>query len=149
MRFTLLLELIIGLHSGTAFSCLLNAESPAFTFNMRHPFRCGKGKVSDKSREPGLVDRVLALHAGSRRFDSHLGAHVRTIFSNPVDQDIRTQRALGLKIVVSEWRSVIAVSLNVGGGIRLVRPAKLCMCTQNTTRTDVLRQVCAAMVLYR
>ena len=33
------------------------------------------------------------------------------------------------------WRSVIAVSLNVGGGVRLIKPAKLCMCTQNTTNT--------------
>ena len=30
-----------------------------------------------------------------------------------------------LEIVVSEWRSVIAVSLNVGGGFRLIKPAKL------------------------
>ena len=50
--------------------------------------------------------------------------------------------------MVSEWRSVIAVSLNVGGGVRFIKPAKLCMCTQNTTitRTDSQRQVCAAMV---
>ena len=54
-----------------------------------------------------------------------------------------------LEIVVSEWRSVTAVSLNVGGGVRLIKPAKLCMCTQNTTnttRTDTRRRVCAAMV---
>ena len=25
---------------------------------------------------------------------------------------------------------MIAVSLNVGGGVRLIKPAKLCMCTQ-------------------
>ena len=31
------------------------------------------------SGEPGLVDRVLALHAGSRGLDFHR-AHVRTIF---------------------------------------------------------------------
>ena len=46
-------------------------------------------------------------------------------FSDPTDQDIRTQWALSWKIVVSEWRLVIAVSLNVGGGIRLIKPAKL------------------------
>ena len=51
-------------------------------------------------------------------------------FSDPIDQDIRTQWALSWKLVVSEWRSVIAVSLNVGGGVRLIKPAKLCMCTQ-------------------
>ena len=48
--------------------------------------------------------------------------------------------------MVSEWRSVIAVSLNVGGDVRLIKPAKLCMCMQNTTnttRTDARRRVCA------
>ena len=73
-------------------------------------------------------------------------------FSDPIDQDIRTQWALSWKLVVSEWRSVIAVSLNVGGGVRLIKPAKLCMCTQNTTntmRTDARCRVCAAMVPYR
>ena len=72
-------------------------------------------------------------------------------FSDPIDQDIRTQWALSWKIVVSKWRSVTAVSLNVGGGVPLIKPAKLCMCTQNTTnttRTDAQRQVCAAMILY-
>ena len=46
---------------------------------------------------------------------------------------------------------MIAVSLKVSGGVRLIKPAKLCMCTQNTTnttRTDARRQVCAAMVPY-
>ena len=51
-------------------------------------------------------------------------------FSDPIDQDIRTQLALSWKIVVSEWRSVLAVSLNVGGGVHLIKPAKLCMCMQ-------------------
>ena len=39
---------------------------------------------------------------------------------------------------------MIAVSLNVGGGVRLNEPAKLYMCTQNTTntRTDA-RHRCA------
>ena len=47
---------------------------------------------------------------------------------------------------------MIPVSLNVGGVVRLIKPAKLCTCTQNTTnttRTDARRRVCAAMVLYR
>ena len=46
---------------------------------------------------------------------------------------------------------MIAVSLNVGGGVCFIKPAKLCMCTQNTTnttRTDARRRVCAAMVPY-
>ena len=71
-------------------------------------------------------------------------------FSDPIDQDTRTQWALSWKIVVSGWRSVIAVSLNVGGGVRLIKPAKLYPCTQNTTnttRTEARRR--AAMVSYR
>ena len=51
-------------------------------------------------------------------------------FSDPIDQDICTHCAQSWKIVVSEWWSVIAVSLNVGGGIRLIKLAKLYMCTQ-------------------
>ena len=93
--------------------------------------------------EPGLVDRVLALHAGSRGFDSHRGHMSERFF--------RSNRPGYPHPVVSEWRSVIAVSLNVGGGVRLIKPAKLCMCTQNTTNTtwtDARRRVCTAMVPY-
>ena len=59
-------------------------------------------------------------------------------FSDPIDQDIRTQRDLSWKKVVLEWRSVIAVSLNVSGGVRLIKPAKPYMCTQNTRHTEVM-----------
>ena len=84
--------------------------------------------------EPGLVDRVFTVHAGSRGFDSH---HTfLNDFSDPIDQDIHTQCALSWKIVVSEWRSVIAVSLNVGGGVRLIKPAKLFMCMQTHYKHD-------------
>ena len=38
--------------------------------------------------------------------------------------------------MVAEWRSVIAVSLNVGGGVRLIKPAKLYMCTQTHYKHD-------------
>ena len=47
---------------------------------------------------------------------------------------------------------MIAVSLNVGHGVRRFKPSKLYMCTQNTTntmRTDARRRVYAAMVPYR
>ena len=53
-------------------------------------------------------------------------------FSDPKDQDICTLCALSWKIVVSEWWSVIAVSLNAG--VCLIKLAKLYMCTQ--MRTD-------------
>ena len=45
-------------------------------------------------------------------------------FSDPTDQDIRTQCAPSWKNVVSEWQSLIAVSLNVGGGVRLIENGK-------------------------
>ena len=57
-------------------------------------------------------------------------------FSDPVDQDIRTQCGLSWKIVVSEWQSVITVSLNVGGGVCLIKPAKLYMCMQTHYKHD-------------
>ena len=38
--------------------------------------------------------------------------------------------------MISEWRSVIAVSLNVGGGARLIKPAKLYMCMQTHYKHD-------------
>ena len=80
--------------------------------------------------EPGLVDRVLVLHAGSRWFDSHRG-HIseqffrsnRPGYPHPVSSELENSGIRG--------RSMIAVSLNVGGGgVRLIKPAKLCMCTQ-------------------
>ena len=57
-------------------------------------------------------------------------------FSIPIDQDIHTQCALSRKIVVLEWRSMIAVSLNVGGGFCLIKPAKLYMCRQTHYKHD-------------
>ena len=89
------------------------------------------------------TNRVFAVNAGSRRFDSN-----RSHMSERFDEDIRIRCALRWKIIMSEWRSVIAMSLKVGNGVRLIKPAKLYMCTKNTTnttRTDTRRRVCAAM----
>ena len=46
---------------------------------------------------------------------------------------------------------ITIIFMNVGGGVRLIKTAKLYMCAQNTTnttRTDARRRVCAAMVPY-
>ena len=64
------------------------------------------------------------------------GGTIPNYFSDPVNQDIRTQCALIWKIVVSEWQSVTAVSLNVGSGIHLIKPAKLHMCGQTHNKND-------------
>ena len=58
------------------------------------------------SEEPGLVDRVLALHAGSRGFDSHLG-HMsewffrsnRPGYSHPVSSELENS---GIRVTVSD-----------------------------------------------
>ena len=87
----------------------------------------------------------------SRGFDSHR-RHMSKRFFRSNRPGYPDPVSSELEIVVSEWRSVIAVSLNVGGGVRLIKPEKLCTCTQNTTnttRTDARRRVCAAMVPYR
>ena len=52
-------------------------------------------------------------------------------FSNQIDKDIHTQSSWTNVIHVSQWRSVIAVSPNVGGGVCLIKSAKPYMCTQN------------------
>ena len=80
------------------------------------------------SGAPGLVDRVFAVHAGSRGFDSHR-RHMSERF-------FRSNRPGYPHLVVSEWRSVIAVSLNVCGDVRLIKPAKLYMCTQTHYKHD-------------
>ena len=38
--------------------------------------------------------------------------------------------------MVSDWWSVIAMSLNVGGGVGLIKPAKLYMCMQTHYKHD-------------
>ena len=62
-------------------------------------------------------------------FDCHWRHMSERFFrSKAKDQDIRTQCALRWNIVVSEWWSVIAESLNFSSGARLIKPAKLYMC---------------------
>ena len=64
-------------------------------------------------------------------------ARVRKIVSDPVDQDICTKCALSWKIVVLERWLVIAVSLIVGGDVRLIKPAKLySTCARKTLQTQ-------------
>ena len=103
------------------------------------------------SGEPGLVDRVLALHAGSRGFDSHWGHMSERFF--------RSNRP-GYPHQVSSELGSSGISVAVGDCSvtecrwwrRLIKPAKLYICTQNTTnttRTDARRHVCVAMVPYR
>ena len=98
--------------------------------------------VKPNSGEPGLVDRVLALHAGSRGFDSHWGHMSERFF--------RSNRP-GYPHPVSSKLEISGITVAVGD-CSLIKPAKLYMCMQNTTnttRTDARRRVCAAMVPYR
>ena len=98
--------------------------SPVFTENGPHIYMVAYSSERGGSGDPGLVDRVLALHAGSRGFDSHRG-HMSERFFRSNRPGYPHPVSSELEKVVSEWRSVIAVSLNVGGGVRLIKPAKL------------------------
>ena len=86
------------------------------------------------SGEPGLVDWVLALHAGSRGVESHRG-HMSERFFRSNRPGYPPPLSSELEIVLSEWRSVIAVSLNVGGGVRLIKPPN-CTCARKTLQTQ-------------
>ena len=97
------------------------------------------------------MDRVLALHAGRVRLPP--GAHVRTGFfrsnrpgyPHPVSSELENSR---IRVAVGDC----SVTERLGDGVRLIKPAKLYICTQNTTnttRTDARRRVCAATVPYR
>ena len=52
--------------------------------------------------EPGLMDRVLALHAGSRGFDSHRGHMSERFFRypNPVSSELENS---GIRVAVGDW----------------------------------------------
>ena len=59
---------------------------------------------SSKSKEPGLVDMVLALHAGSRKFDSHQGIcrffqSNRPGYPHPVSSELENS---GIRVAVGK-----------------------------------------------
>ena len=68
-----------------------------------------RNKVSEQTRlsgKPGLVDRVLALHAGSRGFDSHQGHMSEQFFQSnrpgyphPVSSELENS---GIRVVVGD-----------------------------------------------
>ena len=68
---------------------------------------------------PGLVDRMFPSMQGVEDL-TPTGGTCPNDFSNPIDQNIHTWCALSQKIAVLEWGLVIAVSLNVGGGIHFI-----------------------------
>ena len=86
------------------------------------------------SGEPGLVDRVLALHAGSRGFDSHRGHMSERFFRSnrpgyphPVSSELENS---GIRVAVGDCRS-----LNVGGGVCLSNRQN-CTCARKTLQTQ-------------
>ena len=72
------------------------------------------------------MDRVFAVHIGSRGFDPHR-RHMseqffrsnRPVYPHPVYSELVNS---GIRVAVGD---LIAVSLSVGGGVRLIKPAKL------------------------
>ena len=94
---------------------------------------------------PGLVDRVLALHAGSRGFDSHRGHMSERFFRSnrpgyphPVSSELEISC---IRVVVGDcsvterrwWRPPYQTGKTVHVHAN----------TTNTTRTDARRRVCA------
>ena len=75
------------------------------------------------------MDRMLAVYAGSPGFDSHR-RHMPERFFRSNRSGYPHQVCSELEKVVLRWRLVIAVSMNVGGSVRLIKPTKLYMCTQ-------------------
>ena len=88
---------------------------------------------------------MLALHAGSQGFDSHRGGGgggggspgggggagtCPNDFPDPVSSELENS-----KIVVSEWRLVIAVSLNIGRASALSNRQN-CACAGKTLQTQ-------------
>ena len=101
--------------------------------------------------EPGLVDRVLALHAGSRGFDSQRVYMSERFFRSnrpgylhPVSSELKNS---GIRVAVGDCSVTER---------RRRRPPYQTGKTAhvhakhytNTTRTDAWRRVCAAMVPY-
>ena len=97
------------------------------------------------------MDRVLALHAGSRGFDSHQGNMSEQFFwsnrpryPHPVSSE---REHSGIRVGVGDC------SVTEGRRWRLPyqtgKTVHVHENTTNTTRTDARRRVCAAMVLYR
>ena len=80
----------------------------------------------------GLTGRVFTVHAGSQRFNSHRRYKFERFFRSNRPGYLHPVSSELVK-VISEWWSVTAVSLNVGGGVCLIKVAKLYICMQNTT----------------
>ena len=81
--------------------CILYINTPLGT---RISFR--KKKKRPSSGEPGLVDRVLALHAGSRGFNSHRGHMSERFFRSnrpgyphPVSSELENS---GIRVAVGD-----------------------------------------------
>ena len=96
------------------------------------------------SGEPGLVDRVLALHAGSRGFDSHFFRSSRPGYLHPVSSELESS---GIRVAVGDcsvterrwWRPPYQTCKTMHVHAKHYKH----------TRTDARHRVCVAMVPYR
>ena len=103
------------------------------------------------SGEPGLVDRELALHAGSRGFDSPGGTCPNDFFqsnrpgySHPVSSELENS---GIRVAVGDcsvterrqWRRPYQTGKTVHVHAKTL---------QTQTRMDTRRRVCVAMIPY-
>ena len=63
------------------------------------------------------MDRMFAVHAGVE-VSTHTGGTCPNDFTHSVSTELENK-------IVAEWRSVIVVSLNAGGGATLIKSPKL------------------------
>ena len=108
-------HLVIGHLTSISFS-LLFVGQPATHLSAITVYKCNHTvtNIGNTSGEPGLVDRVLALHTGSRGFDSHRG-HMserffrsnRSGYPHPVSSELERsgiRLAVGDCSVTERWR---------------------------------------------
>ena len=69
----------------------------------------------------------MPLHTHGRTYPNDFFRFNKPGYPHPIGSELENNKCQ----LISDWRSVIAMSLNVGGGVRLIKLAKLYMCMQN------------------
>ena len=135
----------VSLNFGGGIRLIKPAKLHAHTKHYKHedgrtaPDVCGNGSIL-LSHSGNVITRIgthTHLHQ-SKRSNGHETPRDHYTVKKKVTVIGWLVGCLGLswKIVVSEWRSVTAVSLNFGGGIRLIKPAKLHAHTKHYKHED-------------
>ena len=122
-----------------------------FKVNTVYMYNCDRKLYKVESGEPGLVDRALTLHAGSRGFDSHRGHMSKRFFRSnrpgyphPVSSELEIS---GIRVAVGDCS--VTERLRWRPPYQTGKTVHVHANTTNTMRMDARRRACAAMVPYR